>query len=90
MAAASRSLLTRVAVLFANHGLAGDAHRTERLRLCSDHAGRPLHTSAQLTTTEAETLIARLAALPADVDLRHAAGRLTRTEETRARQEASR
>lgn len=88
MTAASRSQLTRIAVLFAEHHLDGKAHRDERLRLCSDHAHRPLHTSAQLTTTEADTLIDRLAHLPPGTDLRLAAGRLTLAEEHRARQAA--
>lgn len=61
--AASRTLLTALAVAFAEHGLRRE-DRADRLWLCSDHAGRRLSSSAELTEDEARALLRRLAALP--------------------------
>lgn len=80
MTQATRTQLTRLAVLFTQHGI---ADRRDRLRLCSDHVGRHLYTSAQMTMREAETLRHRLEALPPGV-LPAALARLVAAEEARA------
>lgn len=84
MGPATRSKLTVLAVLFGEHGLGGKERRPDRLRLCSDHAGRYLTTSAQLTDVEASTLIERLDKLPRDGCLAKAAARLVVEEERAA------
>lgn len=84
MGPATRSKLTRLAVLFGEHGLGDKARRADRLRLCSDHAGRYLTSSAQLSDVEASTLIERLDRLPRDGSLTRAAARLVIEEERAA------
>lgn len=84
MGPATRPKLKALAVLFGEHGLGGKHRRPDRLRLCSDHAGRYLTSSAQLTDTEASTLIERLDRLPRDGCLTRAAARLVVEEERAA------
>lgn len=60
---ATRGQLTALALAFADHGI-GREQRADRLWLCSDHAGRPLTTSAHLSRAEAHALLERLHALP--------------------------
>lgn len=66
--------LTKLVLLFEDHGLDRE-HRADRLRLCSEHAGRRLTSSRQLTKAQAHSLIERLESLPAGVDLLAAAER---------------
>lgn len=66
--------LTKLALLFTDHGLDKE-HRADRIRLCSEHAGRPLTSSSQLSKAEAHTLIERLEGLPPGTDLLAAAER---------------
>lgn len=73
MGPATRPQLTRLALLFHEHGV---DDRADRLRLCSDHAGRLLTTSADLCRTEAHALIERLQRLPRDGGVQAAADRL--------------
>lgn len=73
--------LTRVATLFT---LLGVKDRTDRLRLCSDHAGRYLTTSSDLSEVEALRLVARLEGLPDGVGLRRRLAELVADEENRA------
>lgn len=54
---APRWMLTSLGILF---GELGVPDRPDRLWLCSDHAGRRLTSSSELTRAEAEALIGRL------------------------------
>lgn len=78
---ASRTTLTRVAILFGEHGV---KERVDRLRLCADHAGRHLSSSSELTELEALRLVARLEALPDGAGLRRRLAELVADEENDA------
>jgi hypothetical protein len=80
--------LQALALAFARHGITAD-RRTDRLRLCSDHAGRRIRSSTDLTPAEVDTLIARLDRLPVG-SLPGAIARLVAAEERRARELATR
>jgi len=54
---ATRMQLTKLAVLFGEHGI---TDRDDRIWFCSDHAGRPVQSSKELTKGEAHRLISRL------------------------------
>ena len=73
MGPATEPQRTKLALLFVDHGV---TDRGDRLRLCSDHAGRLLRTSADLSRSEAHELINRLDRLPRDGGVRAAADRL--------------
>jgi hypothetical protein len=79
---AGRALLQDVAVAFDRLGV---RDRDDRLLLCSDHAGRALYSSAQLTAPEAAALLGRLRRLQADgADLRPVIARLRHAQEQKA------
>lgn len=73
MGPATPPQLTKLKLLFDDHGV---LDRGDRLRLCSDHAGRLLRTSADLSRSEAHELINRLDSLPRNGGVRAAADRL--------------
>ncbi len=73
MGPATPRTLTKLKLLFDEHGV---ADRGDRLRLCSDHAGRLLRTSADLSQDEASALIKRLEKLPRNGCVLAAADRL--------------
>jgi hypothetical protein len=78
--------LRELGIAFSRHGI---NRREDRLRLMSDHVGRQLYTSGQLTFAEAATLLERLDRLEVG-DLPRALARLIRAEENRAREYAQR
>jgi hypothetical protein len=82
---ATPAQLGRIAQAFDRHGIRA---RADRLRLCSDHIGRVLHSMAQLTPREAGLLEARLC--QPHLDLPAAVARLVREEERRAAELAAR
>jgi len=79
--------LQRLVLAFARHGI---TERADRLRLCSQHAGRRLDTGNQLTAQEAAELEHRLTGLPVNGALRTWVDHLVREEEREARERASR
>ena len=80
MTAADRGQLTRLAILFGQHGI---EQRADRLRLCSDHAGRYLTSMSLLTAAEAAALEHRLHSVNAE-GLRRRLAHLIGEEEDRA------
>lgn len=73
MGRATQPQLVKLKLLFDEHGV---RDRGDRLRLCSDHAGRLLSSSALLSRSEAHQLIERLERLPRDGTVLRAADRL--------------
>lgn len=59
--AADRAQLRDIGIAFWRHGITA---RPDRLLLLTDHAGRPVDSSQELTRAEAEALLQRLQRLP--------------------------
>jgi len=79
--------LQRLVLAFTRHGI---TERADRLRLCSQHAGRRLSSSSQLTSQEATGLEHRLNGLPVNGALTAWVAHLVQEEEREARERASR
>jgi hypothetical protein len=78
--------LRDLGIQFGRHGI---TDRSGRLRLVSDHVGRPVHSMSQLSWTEAAALQQRLRRLPVG-QLQLALARLVRAEEQAATERARR
>lgn len=78
--------LRDLVLAFQRHGI---TRREDRIRLCIDHAGRHLTSSADMTEAEVDQLLHRLARLQVG-NLPAVVTRLHREEEERARRAAER